>query len=363
MSTPEADQDAEKKSLIDGFMERMLNTISGIDDEAVLQQVEKQRKLAPNLSADELAEKLIQLKCMQTGAVGAVTSGTAVLPGLGTIASLTFGVAADIGMTLKMQAELVLEIAHVYERQLDDNERRNAVLLVGGFNTGTNRLLNKAGQEIAEKASQRLASKAMEKAIPLLGVAASAGVNSISTYIIGRRAQAYFKLGPQAMQDSAASLRAISGIDEQKIAAWLAETTERSWKLASTRLQNISEAVIVAGKSAGELIVVNAAKAGEAISGAHKAVTAGARTAAAGAVELGRTADTRLGTSPNPLVRFFGRYIGFTTRQNERNLRWIFSIIKRIGAFLRRLFSKPVKKSLSPPEIPLESATSPRKKK
>ncbi|NJL34321.1 MAG: hypothetical protein HC893_11220 [Chloroflexaceae bacterium] len=48
--------------------------------------------------------------------------------------------------------------------------------------------------------------------------------NVLATYIIGKRAQAYFGLGPEAMGDWGESLRAIVGVDERKIAGWVSET-------------------------------------------------------------------------------------------------------------------------------------------
>ena len=227
---------------------------------------------------------------MQTGAVGAVTSGAAMIPGLGTLVSLTFGVAADIGVTFKMQAELVIEIASVYERKLTPAEKRNVVMLVTGLSAGASQALRKAGGRIAEKAGERLAQKSVTKAIPVLGVAASAGTNILFTYAIGQRAQAYFSLGPEAVGDWGENLRALTGVDERVVAGWLTETTERSWQLVSESAQNAAGAVIVAGKSAGEVVVVGAGKAGEAIAGVGQGIVSGAGAAAGAVVSAGKKA-------------------------------------------------------------------------
>lgn len=65
----------------------------------------------PDEDQTALVERLIWDACKRSAAVGAVTSGTVILPGIGTAASLTVGVAADIGATFKLQAELVSQIA------------------------------------------------------------------------------------------------------------------------------------------------------------------------------------------------------------------------------------------------------------
>jgi hypothetical protein len=264
------------------------------------------------------------------------------------MASLTFGVAADIGMTLKLQAELVLEISNVYQFILDSADRRKVIILVGGFSTGTNQIMTKIGKEIAEQTTERLAMKGVSKALPVLGVAASAGVNIFSTYIIGRRAQAYFKLGPEAVQDWGESTRAITGIDEQKIITWLTEATERAWKLASSSAQTISGAVIVAGKSAGELIVLRAGEAGVALSDAQKAVVASAGSAMGSAIELSKRADARMNASRNPLVRFYGRIVRGSIERDKRIILFIVGLIKKIirgfMAIIKMFQHKPAKK-------------------
>ncbi|GEM_PF-1990913 len=335
MTLTNSPQGINNPNAVDGLMNHVVQSISKVDGEAVASRIEKLRQSNPDASADELVEKLIQQKCMQTGAVGAITSGTAIIPGLGTFASLTFGLAADIGMTLKLQAELVLEIASVYQRELNSTEKRKAILLVAGFSTGTSQIMSRVGKEIAEKATERLAAKGVAKALPVLGVAASAGVNILSTYVIGKRAQAYFKLGEEAMQDWNESARAITGIDEQKIIAWLTETTEHSWKVASSKLQNLSGAVIVAGKSAGELVVIGASKAGEAVAGGAGA----ALQSAAALTEKTDAQMTVMSKSRNPLVKAYAAYVRLFIARSRKNLRFLYTLLRKIGAGISAIFS------------------------
>ena len=233
----------------------------------------------PDAVPDELGQILIKERCFQTGAIGAVTAGALLIPGLGTLTSLTFGVAADISMTYRIQAEMVLEIAAAYQYELSPSEKRSAILLVSGISAGAGTVLRKAGREIADRASRRLVQKALTKALPVLGVAASAGTNIVSTYIIGRRAQAYFSLGPDAVADWGESIRAITGLDERELIAWLAETTERTWRSAGEGARDLTDAIVVTGKSAGEVVIVQAARAGDAVADAGRSVVGGAGAA------------------------------------------------------------------------------------
>lgn len=280
----------QTSDLVVGISEYITNAISDADKAAAAERVAKLHAARPEASTEELVQSLIRQKCLQTGAVGAITSGASMIPGLGTMVALTFGVAADIGMTFKMQAELVLEIAAVYKYELSPEEKRRVIMLVTGISAGSSILLEKAGQQIARKASERLAQKSVTKAIPVIGVAASAGANMLFTYIIGQRANAYFGRGPEAVGDWTDDLRAISGVDERILIEWLTETTERSWGLVSSSTQSAAGAVVVAGKSVGEVIVISSNKVSEIVSGTSRGAIQGVSSASGKMVETGRWA-------------------------------------------------------------------------
>jgi hypothetical protein len=285
-------QKKKQAGFIGDLADFVTHAIDEADEQAAAARVSSRREQQPDATNEELVEQLIKSKCYQTAMIGAVTSGSSLVPGLGTVASLTFGVAADIGMTFKLQAELVLEIAAVYGRQLSDTEKRSAVLLVTGISAGASQILRKAGQEFAKQASERLAEKAVLKSIPVLGIAASGVANFIMTYIVGQRAQDYFTLGPESVEDFGESIRAIVGLDERKLISWLTEATENAWQLVNGSIHRTADAVLVAGKSAGELVVVKAGEAGDAVSrlvsNTGKGIAAGAQTASDAVVGTGR---------------------------------------------------------------------------
>lgn len=239
--------------------------INKADAKAAADYVATLKAKRPEATAEELVDQIIRRKCRQAGSVGAITSGAAIVPGLGTVAAMTFGVAADIGMTFKLQAELVLEIAAVYERELSENEKQKIILSITGISAGSQAALQKAGQQIAAKTTAQLAQKSLAKAIPFLGVAASGGTNILTTYIIGRRAQAFFSLGEDEMEGWADGLRAISGVNEQEIISWLGETTESSWQMLANGSQATAESIVVTGKNSGTAIIIYSQKAANAL--------------------------------------------------------------------------------------------------
>lgn len=206
------------------LVDRTLHALNDADAAAAVQRVQAIRDKEKATSDDALVERLIKQKTLQAGAVGAVTSAAALIPGLGSITAFTLGVATDVGVTLRLQSELVLEIAAVRGHTLTGPQGRNALLIVTGVNMGTEQVVSQASRKLAQEAAERLAGRAFAKAIPFFGIAISAAANIITTYIIGRRADAYFRLGPDAVGDWNESVRAITGLDERKLLAWLEET-------------------------------------------------------------------------------------------------------------------------------------------
>jgi hypothetical protein len=235
------------------------NTISNVDQGTAITRMAELREDYPGASVDELVEILIKRKSRQAGAVGAATSGAALIPGVGTLAALTVGTVADISIAFKLQAELVMEIAAAHQRLLTEEEKQRAILLVTGLSAGASQLVAKTGRKASLEIGERFAQKWVVKVLPVIGIAASAGTDVFSTYIIGRRAHAYFSLGPEEMADWKESLRAITGIDERKIGRWLAGT-----------------GVVRAGKSAGKTISAGTGKAAGSLSTVGKSTKRGA---------------------------------------------------------------------------------------
>ncbi len=298
---------------LDNLMEFITAAIDEVDEKAAEARVQALREANAGASPEELVELLIKQKCIQTGAVGAITSGASFIPGLGTFASMTFGVAADIAWTFKLQAELVLEIAAVYQHKLSPTEKRNTVMLVTGISAGANQVLRKTGQRVAEEATERLAQKSLTKAIPVLGTAASAGTNILFTYVIGQRAQAYFSRGPDAVGDWGESIRAITGIDERKIGDWLAD-----W-----------------GKSMTEGVASGARKASETVADAGKSVAERASTAADAVVETGRKTRSAVATGAERAagaVTDLGDRVGEKASSTKDRVKDTFRRSKRGGA-------------------------------
>lgn len=210
-------------SVLKSIVDQAVRALPAADLKSAAARVEAARTAHPELGIDALVEHLIKQKAIHAGMVGAATSAAGLVPGLGTLASFTVGAAADVGLTLRLQSELVLEIAAAHNYKLSPQEDRNALLLVTGVNMGAERLVAETGRQLAEEAVERLAGRAFVKAIPFFGIAIAAGANLVTIYVIGRRADAYFRLGPKAVGSWGDSLRAITGVDERKLTGWLVD--------------------------------------------------------------------------------------------------------------------------------------------
>lgn len=273
----------QEENFLNKLMQETLQTMTHADEQEALKRVEKLRGKRPNTTTDQLAEVIIRNKCMQAGAIGAVTASPTLIPGLGTVVALTFGTAVDIRMMYKLQGELVLELINLYAPTLPLENKRNALMVVTGISIGANRVLSEGGQEIAAKATQRLSARLggtvaeevaedaatglFAKSVSLaLGIAAAAGINMVTTYTIGRRAQAYLKQGPEAMDDWTASMRTITGVDERKLIAWMMATTRHSWELIRKQSKDLGTKLAGLSQGAKELYVIQSAKAGEQLS-------------------------------------------------------------------------------------------------
>ncbi|NJN83411.1 MAG: EcsC family protein [Caldilineaceae bacterium] len=238
---PPANKSAAAR-MVDHLLEQVTTAVDQASVQLAKTRVELMRSKHPEATIDELVQLLVKQKAAQAATVGAVTSGASVIPGLGTLATMTYGVAVDLGLTLKLQAELIAEIAVLHGREMSAVERRHVLLAVTGLNLGAEKLAAATGKRIAQKASARFAQSGALKAIPFLGIAASAGANGLTTYMVGQRAHAYFGLGPEAVGDWAESMRALTGIDDRQVKAWLTATGSSSLQALRQRAQSVGRA-------------------------------------------------------------------------------------------------------------------------
>jgi hypothetical protein len=194
----------------------MLRGPTEADLQAAVARVAELRAGAGVRPTDELVRQVIARTARRTAAIGAASAGAALVPGVGTLAAMTLGTATDVGATLRLQARMVLDIAVLRGAALTPEQARNAVLLVAGVSSASTFALKRAGRGAALRLGERVTARWLLRAVPVVGMLSSSGTNALATHVIGKRADAYFSLGPDALRDWRASVRAVAGIDERR---------------------------------------------------------------------------------------------------------------------------------------------------
>ena len=248
---------------------------------ASAQRVAKLRQTNPNLATNALVDLLVRNTCLQVASVGAATAGMSILPSIRTISMVAGGALAQLDSTQRLQVELVLDIATVYNYAFRPGEKQEYLALVMGIDPGadtsrgtqsvaptketsaTEQLLVKGGQQLANRAKQQLIRKSAGRAIPVIGVATSAGSNVLMTYTAAQRARAYIQTGPESVADIQSSLQAALGGAELQLSEWTLESaaTAAGYTMARTMnavsdvtIKGIDEGAQRAGRAAGRFV-------------------------------------------------------------------------------------------------------------
>jgi hypothetical protein len=205
-----------------GATERGIATVVERRGPAIVRAAERLRAEHPGRSVAELARIAVAQSGRRVAGTGAVTALPAVIPGAGSMVEIGAAL-GDASLLTVAQTELVLLLAHLYGRPLDDVEgRRLDVLLAMGVEVGVvdlhrngsirvmgkahvdGELSGTAGALLARRISRRLAAQVAGKLarrrayvilgreVPVLGVGLAAGYNLWSTRRVGRAARDYF---------------------------------------------------------------------------------------------------------------------------------------------------------------------------
>lgn len=163
-------------------IDRALEVLRRSDSAAATVRAERLRQANPGVPTEELAQRIIGRASRRSAAVGAAAASVALLPGAGTLASLTLGLTADLTATARIQAEMVLELAALHQLRLPTGGRRRPLLTVASV--GGSAL---AGRALTTRLGDRIAQRGLTRALPLVGVAAASGGNALTTYLLGQR--------------------------------------------------------------------------------------------------------------------------------------------------------------------------------
>ncbi|MFN8485436.1 MAG: hypothetical protein U0768_20540 [Anaerolineae bacterium] len=278
-----------------GVMGMIFKVVDSVNSEEAAQKVAQVQAANPTLNKKQLADILIRDKARKTAVVGAGTAATAVVPGVGSITALTLGMGLDIVLTFRYQAELIHEIALLFGRDLTRTERRNAVVAIMGIGVGLDMAVEAMTARLATRVGREMTERAILKVIPVAGLVLGAGLDVVSTYIIGKRAMTYF--GGEELKSIEAEMRSLNPDDISAIERLRAQAETvgavMAPKLDAARVWTTERAADW-GPKVGAAAVTAGQKVGPAAAGAAKSAAPVVGAAAAGAARGVQGAFSRI---------------------------------------------------------------------
>ncbi|MBI2398115.1 MAG: hypothetical protein HYV17_09985 [Xanthomonadales bacterium] len=231
------------------------DAVTHADRDAALARVERLRQAHPKAGRDALHKMLVRSKCLQAGAVGALSALTGAIPGIGRIASFALGPLADTALVSVLQAELVLETFALYEFELPAGAEKMAVLGIAATNIGADEIAKRTGQVIAETLGKGLAARLLIKAWPLAKIGTAAATNIAVTYAIGSRAQKLCKMREASLKQWPQLMRSAVMIPPTQLTDWATRSARtaldqsfdmmRSWRERMTQLAPTAELPLI----------------------------------------------------------------------------------------------------------------------
>jgi len=190
------------------------------DRKAAKARVVALRRRLPDADNDELHRLLVQSKCLQAGAYGALSAVVELVPGVGRLAGVFLGPAIDIGTVTALQSELVIETFALYEVELGDAGERFAILAIAATNVGATHASSMVAKLLKRYAGAVIGDFVLKRALPIAKIATVATKNIALTYAIGMRAEAVAKFRDADLEEWPKLMRQVTNIDESTLVEW-----------------------------------------------------------------------------------------------------------------------------------------------
>lgn len=190
------------------------------DRKAAKDRVAALRRRLPDAPPEELHRLLVQSKCLQAGAVGALSAVVELLPGAGKLAGAVLGPVMDVGTVTALQSELVLETFEVYNVDLGDAGERFAILAIAATNVGATHASSIVAKLLKRYAGALIGGFVLKRALPVTRIATVATKNIALTYAIGMRAQAVARFRDADLEEWPKLMRQVTNIDESTLVEW-----------------------------------------------------------------------------------------------------------------------------------------------
>jgi hypothetical protein len=190
------------------------------DRKAARERVVALKRRLPEASPEEIHRLLVQSKCLQAGAIGALTAMVDLVPGGGKVAGVVLGPLVDVATVTALQAELVIETFVLYEVELGEAGERFAILAIAATNVGATHASSIVARLLKRYAGALIGDFVLKRALPITNIATVATKNIALTYAIGMRAQAVARFRDADLDDWPKLMRQVTLIDESTLVDW-----------------------------------------------------------------------------------------------------------------------------------------------
>ncbi|MBE9005501.1 hypothetical protein IQ259_10695 [Fortiea sp. LEGE XX443] len=150
----------------------LIGATENVDLEKAAATVKKLQQKYPQESPSQISHRIMMETATKAGGIGFASS---ILPGVA--AAL---LAIDLAATLKLQSEMLYQIAAAYGLDLQEPARKGEVLTIFGLGLGGNRLLKAAGL-------------ALLRNVPFAGAAIATSSNAAMSYSLGYAACRFYE--------------------------------------------------------------------------------------------------------------------------------------------------------------------------
>lgn len=156
-------------------------------------EIEQLREEAPDATDAKLIRQVLKNYCLKVGATGAGTTAISLIPGFGRLLGWAVDFAGDAALTAGLQRELVLRIFAVHGREPNAADQVQMLAWIGAIGIGAAEVAEHVGGSVLRTLARGVLGRFLRRGLPVAQILAATASHVASTYIVGRRADAYCK--------------------------------------------------------------------------------------------------------------------------------------------------------------------------
>jgi len=197
----------------------------------------------PDASRERLFKLLVRNKCLQAGAIGAVTAITGAIPGISRMAAFALGPLADSALVSALQAELVVEIFALYDMEMPEHGERIAILAIAATNLGADEIAREASRWMTQRAGNLVGARWLRRAWPIANIGTAAATHIAVTYAIGTRTRTVCQIRDATVSDWPDLFRKVAMIDQNTMMNWAGKAARTAIEQATENARSWSQRI------------------------------------------------------------------------------------------------------------------------